>query len=369
MKGLFHTIILLGAIQGFIVSGILFFTDKRRTANRLLSAFIFLMAMASFALYAWETNWFGSRWLVFIANFLPLITGMGFGPLLYFYVKAFTDPAFKMGRMERLQFLPMLIDVVPSLTSVIFVTGVLTGALRNKPGPWGIFIDTYNVYADIPRWASLAFYTLLSFRWLAANKPVTGTGWLRQLLWAMAIFEGIWLLYLVPYVIPRYTDLVLEKLDWYPVYIPLTILIYWLGIKGYIISHQQQIATPKNDTPLPAATIDTALVQLTKAMEDDRLYLNTELTLQVMSQHTGIPPKTISAVLNQHLHKNFNEYVNGYRVALFKEKVLQEDAAQLTFAGIAYDCGFASPATFQRVFKQLTGMSPSEFRKKSLEIS
>jgi AraC-like DNA-binding protein len=102
-------------------------------------------------------------------------------------------------------------------------------------------------------------------------------------------------------------------------------------------------------------------------MEEDQLFLNAALTLQMVAQHTGLPPKTISAVLNQHLQKNFNEYVNGYRVNLFKEKLLQEDADQLTFTGIAYDCGFSSPATFQRVFKQLTGMSPSEFRKSAPE--
>lgn len=98
-------------------------------------------------------------------------------------------------------------------------------------------------------------------------------------------------------------------------------------------------------------------------MEQDRLYLNTTLTLNMLAAHTGLPAKTISAVLNQHLHKNFNEFVNSYRVELFKERLAKDDAGQLTFAGLANDCGFSSPATFQRVFKQLTGMSPSEFRK------
>lgn len=364
MEGLFQTIILLGAIQGFIVSGLLFFAPRNRLPNRLLAAFIFLLALASFDIYASFTNWFGSRWLSFLSDLVPLIIVMPFGPLMYFYVRAFLEPDFKPGRKERLQFLPVIVDLGAPLIAIIFVTGVLTNTIKNNPGPWSIAIDTYNVYSDIPRWISLAVYVYLSLRYLAAaNKTVPAFGWPQQFVWLMTGFLGWWLLYLVPYVIPRYTDMMLDKFDWYPIYIPITIIIYWLGIKGYFISWQQRVTDKKTEAILPATTIDTAIILLKKAMEEEQLYLNAALTLNTVAQHTGLAPKTISAVLNQHLHKNFNEFVNGYRVALFKEKVLQEDAGQLTFAGIAYDCGFSSPATFQRVFKQLTGMSPSEFRK------
>ncbi|MGO4293124.1 helix-turn-helix domain-containing protein [Chitinophaga sp. RAB17] len=372
MKGFLQTIILLGTIQGFIVSGLLFYSPRNRLANRLLAAFIFLMALASFGLYASLSNWFGSPWLSFLSSFVPLITGMLFGPLMYFYIRAFLEPDFTLGRKQRLQFLPAIIDLGAPFTAVIFLIGVLTNTVKNNPVPWGIFIDTYNVYSDIPRWASLAVYTWLSFKYLrtyrAAGKSVAGLAWLQQFVWVMTAFLAIWLLYLVPYVIPRYTDVILNNLDWYPIYVPITILIYWLGIKGYLISWQQLVTDKKTEVVLPVATVDTAVVLLKKAMEEDHLYLNTALTLNVVAQHIGLAPKTISAVLNQHLHKNFNEYVNGYRVNLFKEKLLQADADQLTFAGIAADCGFSSVATFQRVFKQVTGMSPSEFRKKAPEM-
>lgn len=372
MKGFFQTIILLGSIQGFIVSGLLFYSPGKRLANRLLAAFIFLMASASFGLYASYINWFGSPWLAFLSNFIPFITGMLFGPLMYFYMRAFLEPDFTLGRKQRLQFLPAIIDLGVPLTTIVFVIGMWTNTVKNNPASWGAFIDTYNVYSDIPRWISMALYVGLSFKYLrtykATNKPAPGFAWLQQFTWLMAGFVCIFLLYLVPYVIPRYTNLMLDTFDWYPIYVPITVLIYWLGIKGYLISWQQLVTDRKTDTALPAATVDSAVVLLKKAMEEDRLYLNATLTVNIVAQHTGLAPKTISAVLNQHLHKNFNEYVNGYRVNLFKEKLLQADADQLTFAGIAYDCGFSSTATFQRAFKQLTGMSPSEFRKKAPEV-
>ncbi|MEZ2444913.1 helix-turn-helix domain-containing protein [Chitinophaga sp. RCC_12] len=371
MERLFQTVILLGVVQGFIASGLLFFSTRKRVANRFLAGLIFLLSMASFCLCGSYYHWFDVPLLNLLSQLLPLIVIMPVGPLMYFYIQSFCDPEFTLTRQRRRHFWPVVIDLGAPVAAIVFVAGVLTGVLKNNPQPWGIFIDTYNVYSDIPRWISLAIYTGLSFKFLAvykSNRPAdAGLRWLQQLTWLFAGFLTIWLVYLVPYIIPRYTDVILDKFDWYPIYVPVTILIYWLGIKGYIISYQELVTAKKAETILPESTTTPAVLLLKKAMEEDQLFLNAALTLQMVAKHTGLPPKTISAVLNQHLYKNFNEYVNGYRINLFKEKLLQEDADQLTFAGIAYDCGFSSPATFQRVFKQFTGMSPSEFRKSAPE--
>lgn len=103
-------------------------------------------------------------------------------------------------------------------------------------------------------------------------------------------------------------------------------------------------------------------------MEQDELFLKPALNLNLLTHHTGISQKMISAVLNQHLHKSFNEFVNEYRVEAFKERIQRQEMKHLTIAGIALECGFNSQATFQRTFKQVTGCSPSEFKKIALEI-
>ena len=54
--------------------------------------------------------------------------------------------------------MPILIDLVPNITAIGFVLGVISGLVANHPGPIGEFIDTYNIYADIPRWLSVSIY-------------------------------------------------------------------------------------------------------------------------------------------------------------------------------------------------------------------
>jgi AraC-like DNA-binding protein len=379
-SGFFNTIILLGAVQGIIVSSMLFSLKKNRQSNRLLSVLIFLIALASFNLYANYQNWFNSHILQFVSNFVPMIIVMPLGPLLYFYIKSSLDPNFKITKKQRVYFYPVIIDFVPQLTVIIYVIGLYAGVFKNNPKPWGNFIDNYNVYADIPRWMSVSFYVWISAKYLRAfkeknngalNGHTNNFKWLQQFIRVFFVFQVIWFIYLVPYVIPRYTDVMLTTFDWYPIYVPMAIIIYWLGIKGYMISNANVHSGKKSvaiNSTLPDITIQQSILSLKKAMGDDKLYLNPNLNLNIFSEHTGIAQKIISAVLNQHLHKSFNEFVNEYRIEAFKEKIMQPETDNLTIAGIALECGFNSQATFQRTFKLATGVSPSEFRKNALQI-
>ncbi len=377
----FNTIILLGAIQGFIVSCLLFFAQKNRRSNRILAALIFLMALAGFNLYGGYKDWFGSGLLRLIPQLIPLVVVMPIGPLIYFYVQSLLDAEFKITKQQRRHFWPVVIDVVPQLTLLVFVVCIMLKVCTNNTAPWGSFIDDYNVYADIPRWMSVTFYVWLSAKYLeqykikhpgALNGREVNYKWLHQFIRAFIIFQVTWLVYLVPYVIPRYTNWMLDTFMWFPVYIPMAVLIYWLGIRGYVVSYQQVLAdkkVPVNNNSLPAGLIEQVTASLTKAMELDKIYFNPNCSLALVSERTGFAAKIISAVLNQHLQKSFNEFVNGYRIAAFKEKILQPETSNLTIAGIATDCGFNSLATFQRLFKEITGQSPTAYRKAAMAES
>jgi AraC-like DNA-binding protein len=96
-------------------------------------------------------------------------------------------------------------------------------------------------------------------------------------------------------------------------------------------------------------------------MEEERLWLEPDLNLGRLAQHCGVAPKLLSAVLNQHMDTTFNEFVNGYRVAAVRKRLLMPESRELTIAGLAYECGFNSLPTFQRAFKAVAGMSPKEY--------
>lgn len=374
MISFFNTLILLGAIQGVIVTILLFLRKKHRQAERLLAFVILLMSMASFNLYFENTGFFETTTILrIIAAVVPLVIIMPLGPLIYFYIRSVSDPLFKLQRKHKLQFCTAIIDIVSQLAAIIYIAGFYLDIVEGNPKPWGLFIDRYNMYADIPRFLSTTIYVFLAYQYLRKEK-IKSTGadaqtlvkmkWLRQFIAVFLVFQVIWLIYLIPYITPAWSDWLLDLVDWYPIYIPLAVMIYWLGIKGYLFTYS--VADTKKKTmaqQLPDTVIQETTALLRKAMQEDKVYLNPALSLDAVAAHTGIPAKTISGVLNQHLHQNFTEWVNGYRIEEFKLKIREGRLEQLTISAIASECGFNSQASFQRIFKQSLGMTPSEYLK------
>jgi AraC-like DNA-binding protein len=374
MSGFLEILILLGALQGFILSGMLFLKKGTRQSNRILAALIFLMALASLNLYVTGTNWYShSPIIVFLSNFIPMIIIMPMGPLIYFYVRSFSDPAFEFKKKYRIHFATIIIDLVPYITAVMYVTGLIFKWIPKNDAPWGKFIDQYDVYSDIPRWISVSIYLWVSNSYLKSVKNQSGKivgkqdahlRWLRQLIRFFAIFQVIWLCYLIPYVIPKYSNRLLDLVNWYPVYIPMSILIYVLGIKGYLkasIPSDSEKSPDRKSHHIDEKLGQEVIDRLKKTMMEEKLWLDPALNLSLLTKHTGIPSKTISAVLNQQLNKSFNEFINEYRIAAIKERLITSFDKNLTIAGLAYECGFNSQPTFQRAFKSIQGESPSEF--------
>ena len=366
LVGFLNIIILLGALQGLIVSCLLFFTGNKHLSSRLLAGLISIFVLASLNIWLSGQNWFQSNMYFQIASaVIPMVIIMPAGPLLYFYSKSIVDPGFSLSRKDLKNFAGVIIDLIPHLIASIYLINLTIGDIKNNPSPVFGFIDTYNVYADLPRWLSLTIYLLLIVKLVKSYKDKakenSSLKWIQQLTTVFFVYQAIWLLYLIPYLIPALNGKLLDSLNWYPIYIPLSILIYWLGIKGYLIQHMS-FKKPVNLAELSSATVDETIDILKKAMEFEMLYFNPKLNLNLVSSSTGIAPKIISAVLNQYLSENFNDFVNRYRIEAFKSKFSSLQHEHLTITGLAFECGFSSQSTFQRAFKQFTGLSPKEFR-------
>lgn len=381
IAGFLNTVVLLGALQGFIVSALLVASVRHRpaerTSRRLLAGIILLIALACFDIYLEHLHaWTSTEAGAILSAVLPLIVVMPVGPLFYFYVRSCEEPDFRLGRRERRHFYPVVVDLFQHFAALCFIIGLITGLLNNKHiYHFGVFLDDYNQYSDIPRWISLTIYLGLAARYLrrrrAGGHPagsLDGTGRAagvsRSFLRVFWAFDIFWLVFLIPYELPRVGDALIARVDWYPLYLPLVAIIYYLGVKGYFVTYQRENGK-KGGVAIPEERIGELMLVLRRAMEEERLWLHADLNLGRLAEHCGAAPKLLSAVLNQHMHTTFNEFVNGYRVDAVKERMRRPDSRELTIAGLAYECGFNSLPTFQRSFKALTGMSPKEYMVKS----
>lgn len=360
-----NTVILLGALQGLIICVLLVASKKNRKANKMLSALIFFISLASLGIFLMEIGLPGwSQGFFIFSQVAPFFIIMPVGPLVFFYTRRFSNAEATPGKTERLHFLPVLLDLVPNLVAVAYIAGSAASVLPSDFDPWLVFIDEYNTYVDIPRWLSVTLYLFLSLRFLIGREKMMaanaeGSRWLKQFIFIFLCFQVIWLIHLVPYIIPQYRYDLMHQVGWYPVYIPLAALIYWLGIKGYLISQTERKSNFIHS--LSPGLIASTQASLQEAMEDHKLYLDPSLNLSVVANHLKVPQKVISAVLNQYLQKSFNEFVNEYRIREFKKRIVENGNRHVTIAGVALESGFNSQATFQRTFKQVTGMSPKQY--------
>jgi AraC-like DNA-binding protein len=136
----------------------------------------------------------------------------------------------------------------------------------------------------------------------------------------------------------------------------------------------QQITTqttadePIDSTPsrrnleLATDTAQTLAELLAQRMQNDKLYLDNDLSLGKLAEQLGISSHQLSELLNIHLNTNFYEYLNNLRLEEAITLLTQSDY-QMTSLELAYAAGFNNKNSFYRTFKDKTGTTPSEYRR------
>ncbi|MCD4795375.1 MAG: helix-turn-helix domain-containing protein [Bacteroidales bacterium] len=100
-----------------------------------------------------------------------------------------------------------------------------------------------------------------------------------------------------------------------------------------------------------------------KYMIEQKPYLDSTLSLFQLAKELNVSTHYLSDILNNNIHKNFYEFINYYRVAEVKKRIISNKNSKFTILAIALDSGFNSKATFNRIFKNYTGYTPSQFQK------
>jgi AraC-like DNA-binding protein len=107
--------------------------------------------------------------------------------------------------------------------------------------------------------------------------------------------------------------------------------------------------------------------RLLHAMETERCYLRPGLTIDALAEHLRTPVQPLRALIHTGMgHRNFTAFVNHYRLAHARTLLADPERARETVLSIALGAGFASLATFNRVFRDVEGCTPTEYRTTAL---
>lgn len=367
-----NLLILFGALQGLLFCMVLLF-NKKHPGAKFLSIFMLTFAYNGFETFNWSA---GLDHYILLFDFFPYVLIYAVGPSLYLYVTTLLHPDKPLSKYKiLLHYIPVLFQFLFRTSTIVYIILWQKHLYQGPVSPAAIE-NFYWLYSEPLSAVAFIVYLIATIYAFRKEQPTDTIrliskegqqsirGWIKALLTCMVALGIFWpLTLLAPYIFRfDYNEY------YYPVEIAIVLFIYWIALAGYHRTRLIYLQIPRTNTnPEAIAQADQKISQLRQIMETDMLYLDPELNLSKMARHTGFPAKTISAILNQHAQKSFNDFVNEYRVRLVQEKLTTHGTSHLTIYGMALEAGFNSQATFQRAFKNITGMSPREYLNQRLQ--
>lgn len=127
-------------------------------------------------------------------------------------------------------------------------------------------------------------------------------------------------------------------------------------------TNEEKTASQKNR--LADSKTSEIVVKILAVMEQEKLFQETELTVQDLADKLQFPSYQVSQAINEGMKKNFYDLVNSYRVEEAKRLLLDSRNRSYTILSVGFEAGFNSKTTFNTVFKKFTGLTPTEYREK-----
>lgn len=375
----YSTPLLILVVQGLVFVGLLFtrYIKKKNISDLFLALILLIVCYQQTCYTVGFMGWYDTFRNTKINYFLiPL--GLAIAPLIYFYVKAITTSNFTFKKKDFIHFVPALALVLYRF-SIYFYDSLQSGFNDTQNGILKLSVDepivlpllVFVSFAQMLLYLAFTFQLFYNYR--KRIQEYFSNTYKLELNWILSFLIAFTALFLYSSLQDIIGSLIIElnyEQRWW-LNIFMAIVVLFVGIKGYFTDttklNKLSFSFSPNPESIPQVKkkeekVSTEEIEkLKNYMKSEKPYLNPDLNLSDLADELQINRAELSKVINSGFHKNFNDFINEYRVNTFKEKLNLGKHKQLSLLGIAYDCGFNSKATFNRVFKKITQISPTEF--------
>lgn len=363
----FNFLILIGAIQGFVFSGIIL--NKHKTnSNRYLALVVLFLSLNN--LYytfidAKIENYFPNFSLFYIPFKLLVL------PTFYKFVLKYLRLEFKSKFLKKLLYFPFyvffLLYVIKSLLKFTLLRKVkyFENVLYYSEEYFSVIFSVFIIYKS---YIVLNNYKNITKGYKKENLRVN-TKWLKKLL----VF-GLSICFIWGAVVIRNQFInqdLYSNYNRYFIWVSVTFLIYWIAYLGIyyngIFNERKELRKKisKNNTKKVKEN-DSEDSKIKNLIRSKKLYLNPKLSLQDIADILHLNVSYTSHSFNKSSKLSFPQYVNRLRIKHAKNILLDEEFKNYTLVSIALESGFNSKSAFYTAFKKETGLTPTEFRKQHL---
>jgi AraC-like DNA-binding protein len=353
-------------------------------SQSILSAFVFVFLKAKHPSNYIIALWFCINALNFVGQILPGslndYIGIGFlpflfliGPIFFFYILSFVKIDFRLKWLDILHIVPFL---TLSISRFFIYTESLAPSFYFGGHMSMKFLSIYILISISITAYLIAIYVMLVQHRRNIKNYFSSTPNEIKLDWVFVIMSLISLSYIFLFFVPLLDvfSLSIEKKTFWFVHFNGGLLAFILLIFGLLqpIIYNNRPVNPeerKNNeinklvkVGLSEVELKTMANKIIDYLDNSKPYLDPEYNLEIMARDLNITRQNISVAINDTIGKNFYQLINEYRVEEFKQLVLDSKNNNITLLGLAYDAGFNSKSSFNRIFKEITGSTPSSYK-------
>ncbi len=372
---LFNTIFLLGAIHGLVLSILLASKKVNQLSNRVMGALMLVfsidLAMASYLGFEAYQDFPHAIGLDFPITLL-------YGPLLYLYTKTLINAQTRMTSKDWVHLSAFGVLLLYTIPFYLMTGEEKISALSSEGGlMYGPDLITHTKLGF--NLVYIAFILRLMHNYRNQLKDNFSSLDKRNLDWLQWFIFGIVLLALMATVLHYMSSVYGENVMYTNInLLGITIYVYSIGYMGLRqpeffadfsnLSESESIPESKSSPSYSRSGLDEQsgkelMIRLTEVMEDEKPYMNNELSLKDLSETVGISTHNLTEIINSYAGKNFYDFINAYRVEEVKKRIMEPGSGNLTMLALGLEAGFNSKSSFNSVFKKHTGMTPSEFKR------
>lgn len=363
MQTLFNQLVYFAFFQCVLLLGAFVLSKKnRRNINEFLGILIIVLFLGLSGRVLFAAEVFGGNWRL---NSVSEWAAMLFGTTLYLFTRSSLQNR-KLKTNDLLHYVPsigyMLFILIYFVLAndVVISNRIQTGEL--KRAIWAC--HAVGLVVNITYWG-MSLKVLLDFKRQIKNELsyTIKTNFFKYLHVIMGIGFLIWL---TLYIISLFGYDMIERDARPSIWMAMAFVVLFITYYGMIspeVYRIQQLETIQKyaQSKLSNADLDAMKKQLDQLMEEKKPYLNNRLLKAELAEMLGTSNPELARLLNENIGMNFFEYVNYYRIKEFVALARTEKAQHLTFYGLAQEAGFNSKTTFNKSFKKLMGVSPSEY--------
>ena len=355
---------LIGALQGAVILLSIIFKFRHRK-NLPLALLLIVFSLRLATIPTWNPDiLLAHPWLFAATTPLPFL----FGPLLWWYIGELVSDRVNVPRHVYLHFLPYLCETL----------AVSYSLLSMDQETYGLFIE--NVFSGTPPlWLPIRnglkvalniVYVILAGR-IAFGPGAKRLSSAKRLCLKLMVFIAALVLLLFSYVaiFPPVTARLAqgEIAPFYILSVAMALLIYGISFLLLVAPEAHTITVKDGEGGNEKLCTEEECEYLLDLIEKrfaEGAYQNPDLMLSDLAAEFDVHPNRLSYAVNHCCNDNFRSLLNSRRLDHFFSQIEEGVHGYRSILEIAFDAGFPSKSTFNRFFKEKTGMSPSEFLKK-----